>query len=363
MRPVCFVKNFEIDFSGVVYRNAVILGDVNNDGNDELVIGNMEGTLCIYKGQEPIQTIKNLGLITAIGIGDIMNCGSNALVVVSGDGWCHIFLCLNCNLNVCDEGSLSKLECVHSQRVPPNTKALILGDVDNDGNVELVVGLTDRVVRSYRWVQNAASGKLVCLNKWECANQIGSITLNYNAEGLPCLLISQPGGTFMRIRSKTMVDPSGSEEEITTMEVDYHPLYSSQMRNPGISSEIVGSLKTNLPTDKKKGGTRYAVATLDGSLMLVQDEKVVWSLQVDHQLFALSKLDVTGDGQDEIIASSWDGQTYILDQHKKTVCFHIEESISGFCAGLYSLGPTETLAPCFIYTTFTNKVRYLCITK
>ncbi|XP_072162428.1 KICSTOR complex protein ITFG2-like [Bemisia tabaci] len=124
MRPVCFVKNFEIDFSGVVYRNAVILGDVNNDGNDELVIGNMEGTLCIYKGQEPIQTIKNLGLITAIGIGDIMNCGSNALVVVSGDGWCHIFLCLNCNLNVCDEGSLSKLECVHSQRVPPNTKAL-----------------------------------------------------------------------------------------------------------------------------------------------------------------------------------------------------------------------------------------------
>lgn len=60
------------------------------------------------------------------------------------------------------------------------------------------------------------------------------------------------------------------------MEVDYHPLYSSQMRNPGISSEIVGSLKTNLPIDKKKGGTRYAVATLDGSLMLVQDEKVVW---------------------------------------------------------------------------------------
>lgn len=33
----------------------------------------------------------------------------------------------------------------------------ILGDVDGDGVIELVLGLTDRVVRSYRWVdsQNA----------------------------------------------------------------------------------------------------------------------------------------------------------------------------------------------------------------
>lgn len=29
------------------------------------------------------------------------------------------------------------------------------------------------------------------------------------------------------------------------------------------------------------------------------------SLQVDHQLFALSKLDITGDGREEVIACSW----------------------------------------------------------
>lgn len=32
-------------------------------------------------------------------------------------------------------------------------KDLILSDIDADGYVELVVGLTDRVVRSYRWVE------------------------------------------------------------------------------------------------------------------------------------------------------------------------------------------------------------------
>lgn len=80
------------------------------------------------------------------------------------------------------------------------------------------------------------------------------------------------------------------------------------------------------------------------------------SIQVDHQLFALSKLDITGDGRDEIIACSWDGQTYILDQEKHSVRFQLEESVSSFCAGLYTLEAGKPPVPCIIYTTFTNKV-------
>lgn len=79
---------------------------------------------------------------------------------------------------------------------------ILLADIDGDGNVELVIGLTDRVIRSYRWVKSAAGGKLVCLNKWECANQIGTVVLNHGADGSPYLLVAQPGGTFMRIRSQ-----------------------------------------------------------------------------------------------------------------------------------------------------------------
>lgn len=65
------------------------------------------------------------------------------------------------------------------------------------------MGLTDRVVRSYRWSQSVTSGKLVCLNKWECARQIGSVTLNRGPDGVPYLLVAQPGGTFMRIQTET----------------------------------------------------------------------------------------------------------------------------------------------------------------
>lgn len=76
---------------------------------------------------------------------------------------------------------------------------LLLGDIDADGMIELIVGLTDRVIRSYRWSQSAAAGRLVPLHKWECANQIGSIILVKDINGRPCLLVSQPGLTALCI--------------------------------------------------------------------------------------------------------------------------------------------------------------------
>ena len=61
-------------------------------------------------------------MITCVAVGDVMNCGSNAVVVISGDGWCHIYLCLN---STQDDNS-AKLELVHNQRIPPNTKVSYL---------------------------------------------------------------------------------------------------------------------------------------------------------------------------------------------------------------------------------------------
>lgn len=82
--------------------------------------------------------------------------------------------------NITENNELSgKMECVHLQRIPTNTKVVLVADVDRDGANEMIIGLTDRVVRSYRWSTNTdlGTGKLVGLNKWECANQIGTVTL------------------------------------------------------------------------------------------------------------------------------------------------------------------------------------------
>lgn len=33
-------------------------------------------------------------------------------------------------------------------------QCILLGDIDGDGYIEMVLALTDRVVRSYRWMSN-----------------------------------------------------------------------------------------------------------------------------------------------------------------------------------------------------------------
>jgi hypothetical protein len=81
-------------------------------------------------------------------------------------------------------------------------------------------------------------------------------------------------------------------------------------------------------------------------------------MQVDHHISALCPLDVTGDGADEIIACTWDGQTYILDQQRNSVRFQFEEPVRAFCAGMYSVFPQST-SPCLVYNNFFNKVNFL----
>ncbi|XP_046425664.1 KICSTOR complex protein ITFG2-like isoform X1 [Neodiprion fabricii] len=559
MRAVSFVKRLQWDVPGTIFRHGMTLGDVDNDGDNELVVGTAEGELYIFKGSDLWQKITGLGLITCLTVGDIFNYGRNALVVICGDGWVHIFysprpvnptatsLGSVGHLPVIRESTLGdqfgvptgptsvdvatgmssmmhssgsdqmdnnvesnepsgKMQCVHVQRIPTNTKVVLLADVDKDGAVEMILGLTDRVVRSYRWSSSAELGsrRLIGLNKWECADQIGTVTLQHTGDGTPTLLVAQPGGTFMRIKCSpedcNFDDPDSSEtnSEVAASCVDYETLGISRMRNPNISTEILGDLEpgkqefvsaldTEVPkylaksvsnkqntfsddsqlgmnvfkasslefkrnysqpemrkasldavdiirrreinaqhnedvrfytrhgtpsidtidgnfiggnvvlgefdmrTDKKpllptqkdfspsldnnkdnnnrsetddknsqdsvgaKKGKPYALATLDGTIMLVQDEVILWAMQVDHQIFALCRLDVTGDGTDEIVACAWDGQTYILDQQKNSVRFQFEEPVRAFCTGKYSVASGSS-SPCLVYNTFQNKI-------
>ena len=54
-------------------------------------------------------------------------------------------------------------------------KEALIFDINDDGLNEVVLALTDRVVRSYQWQQGAAEGQqgqLVPMNKWEFGLQV-----------------------------------------------------------------------------------------------------------------------------------------------------------------------------------------------
>ena len=76
-------------------------------------------------------------------------------------------------------------------------KDIVISDITGDGTCELVISLTDRVVRTYKWISSTStdsadsglySGVLVSIDKWEFASQIGTVTVNYDLDGSPALL-------------------------------------------------------------------------------------------------------------------------------------------------------------------------------
>ncbi|CAO3592226.1 unnamed protein product [Absidia cylindrospora] len=95
MRTVSLVNRLKWSFSGNINPHALELGNVDNDGDIEFVIGNLNGDLAIFKGEcptgSPTFTCQDLGTITCIAIGDVRNVGKNSIVVVNAEGHCHIF--------------------------------------------------------------------------------------------------------------------------------------------------------------------------------------------------------------------------------------------------------------------------------
>lgn len=371
MRAVSFLDKVEYEFVGNFLQHAICLGDADNDKNIELVAANLQGDLAVFKFQQPRPwaMASNLGAVATVIVGDILNDSKNKIVSISCDGSCHLFS-LQADASEEDRNQLTPF---HSQRLPANAKMALLSDINKDGKMELILSLTDRVVRTYQWsslYENGAEsqGKLVGLHKWEFASQVGNISLNSTPGGSLAILVAQPGGTYIKLdfgalscRNSSPTDGAASmaaaDEALLSVAPQHFKLGLSHMRNPNVSSVVAGGVKgsgTGEPT-----GSLMALATLDGTLMLVDGDNILWSLQVDHQLFALSKMDIVGDGRDEVIACAWDGQTYIVNKERQSVRFQFDEAVCTFTAGDLTLSPGQTL-PCLVYGTFNNRIVVYC---
>ena len=107
------------------------------------------------------------------------------MVVISADGRCRVFDMMKAKLSQPEtpqEPETTDLEpnsgIIFEQNLPPNVKRVQIEDVNDDGLNELVVTLTDRVVRTYQWrksrnaPEGAIEGELAAQTKWEFADQV-----------------------------------------------------------------------------------------------------------------------------------------------------------------------------------------------
>ncbi|XP_025935743.1 peptidyl-prolyl cis-trans isomerase FKBP4 isoform X4 [Apteryx rowi] len=299
----------------------------------------------------------------------------NLVVAVSAEGWFHLFDLSSPALKHPDASGHHELVAageeqkpVFKQHIPANTKVMLINDIDGDGKCELVVGYTDRVVRAFRWEDfsessDHISGQLLLLKKWLLEGQVDSLSVNPGPDGSPEMMVSQPGCGYAILLctwdSEQQPTPEGRDNsapgrEAPVRDVVLHQT-SGRIHNKNVSTHLIGSIGRGC-SKVNSGSGLFALCTLDGTLKLMEGaDKLLWSVQVDHQLFALEKLDVTGNGHEEVIACAWDGQTYIIDHNRTVARFQADENVSAFCAGLYACKGGSN-SPCLVYVSFNQKI-------
>ena len=60
-------------------------------------------------------------------------------------------------------------------------------------------------------------------------------------------------------------------EVLSDMSVEYEPLGVNRRRNPNVSAEILGGFSAGPGAAVPGSGSRYAIVTLDGTIMLVDN--------------------------------------------------------------------------------------------
>ncbi|XP_042722362.1 KICSTOR complex protein ITFG2 [Lagopus leucura] len=373
MRSVSYVQRVALEFCGSLFPHAICLGDADNDTLNELVVGDTNGKLYVYKNDDskPWTVRSCQGMLTCVGVGDVCNKGKNLAVAVSAEGWFHLFDLTSPSKHPDASGHHELAEeqkLVFKQHIPANTKVMLISDIDGDGKCELVVGYTDRVVRAFRWEDLSENsdhlcGQLILLKKWLLEGQVDSLSVNPGPDGLPEMMVSQPGCGYAILlctwdsEQQPMIegrDSSSPSREAPVRDVILHQT-SGRIHNKNVSTHLIGSIGQGY-SSVGNGSGLFALCTLDGTLKLMEGaDKLLWSVQVDHQLFALEKLDVTGNGHEEVIACAWDGQTYIIDHNRTVARFQADENVSAFCAGLYACKQGSN-SPCLVYVSFNQKI-------
>jgi Integrin-alpha FG-GAP repeat-containing protein 2 len=243
--------------------------------------------------------------------------------------------------------------------VPYNMSAVLVADVTGDSRLDIVLGTFDRYVYVFSVELGGDdnddgddAARLVQRGSWLLKGQAVSLALVFDETGGRHVAASLQAGSFARIRMS-----DGELVYCSSLEGAYDPA--------GASTQIIGPLdvRTDNGDADEKRGSLVVVATIDGELRVErigsgEHNEVLWTQWADQGLFVTNRCDVTGDGFDEICATTLDGTTFIvdaLDGSAACLRFPFDDRVCVFRAGNLTL-PSGELAPTFVYMTFTRDI-------
>ncbi|KHN87917.1 Integrin-alpha FG-GAP repeat-containing protein 2 [Toxocara canis] len=120
--------------------------------------------------------------ITAIAVGNLRHSEKDEVVAISADG-----LLQSMSFPRRDGNTLYQPVILFEQFLNANICAAQIADIDGDDRNEMIVVMTDRVVRTYRFID----GRLRTLNKWEVPSQICGLSIGSTRAGRIYALLAQ----------------------------------------------------------------------------------------------------------------------------------------------------------------------------
>ncbi|CAG8529988.1 22369_t:CDS:10 [Cetraspora pellucida] len=420
MKSICLVDKLIWNFPGNMNPHSFAFGDVDNDEDNEFVIGNLNGELSVFKGNpingRPVMTVNGLGTITCVAVGDIKNSGKNSVVCVSAEGECNIFDILRNNYtSTTDEENVptstrriseAKMPLIKPNlndysrltlNVPVNCNHILIADIDGDGMNEIILARTDRILHVYYYeMPLPADGSMV--NKpsskdqqnllTRSGNLITEIAVNRSSkdksnvnEISPTLKEKKQWFFDDQITSlSTATDPQTSSPLLLVGQPGGHFMKIDKNENLTCPTQMSNDLQcpdelTEVSTEVAKGikwknGKSYDVIvliTMDGNFTFFDFQTSTMSrheLQVTHKLFGITAINFFCD-ESEILPKGQDDDVFVAcTWNGNTYIIDRDFNVVKFefegrvCA--FAAGQYAVVpgcnVPCFIYVDFEDHI-------
>ncbi|VDK74764.1 unnamed protein product [Litomosoides sigmodontis] len=214
-----------------------------------IIVGKCNGDLLFFTPSRQYTKLENIfkSPLTTICFGKLRQ-NSGEIVAISAGGQIRSF---DFPQTDTQNGELHKPLPLFEQLVQANICASYIGDIDGDGLSELLVLMTDRCVRTYRYVAN----HLAPLNKYELPSHVYGFTLGTTTSGLCYALLAERNENYVvkidfssnscNILPQTLASNLSNRE----LMVPNQPIYLS----------LVGSLATRLLVIDPESGTETAL--------------------------------------------------------------------------------------------------------